>query len=653
MTPRSRVLKWVVMLTLMSVAPSYAQRTLVSDRQQAGLFGDLQLVRHELGTGAGLSGIPSCGTFNSGSGSGIALGLLYQYPLMRRLSAQLRTSYSTMNGTLTSREVIGNGIENGEVVDAEVEYSLAPSLGLLSVEPMIVWNPLAIPLNIGIGAQVGSFVGKNAEQKETLLTPRSATFVGGSAIRNAGTGDMAIGSSYLAAIGGLSYDILAAENLVIAPEVSFHIQLNESGDSPWHGNALRLGVALKTLIGNPLEQRRSSAAQIAADVKASGLYADSSEQPIVQVRIEEFLGTQLRPLLNYVFFDDNERSLPARYDLISQDAARGFSVENLHYLDVLATYHHILNIVGRRMTEYPSSTLRLIGCNSQAGAERNNDGLAGQRAEWVKSYLQRIWDIAGTRISVESRRLPDKPSNASDPDGIAENRRVELYSDDPRILAPVVTNDTLRTASPPGIRFRSTVEAQAGISAWRLSAGQGGRMLKEFSGSGSVPRILDWRLEEDQRRVPKFPEPIDYVLEITDMKGQKFETDIQSIATDQITIQRKKQERVADKEVNRYSLILFDFGSADINPDNKRIIDFIKNRITINSTVTVTGYTDRVGDPEFNRRLSEQRASATTQALGVGKPSGAGETMLYDNDLPEGRFYCRTVKVVVETPITE
>lgn len=654
MTPGTRVLKAVVIVTLVSVATTYAQKTLVSDRQQAGLFGDLQLVRHELGRGAGLSGLPSCGTFNNGSGSGIAIGLLYQYPLIRRLSAQLRTSYSTMNGTLTSREVIGNGIENGQVVDAEVEYSLAPSLGLLSAEPMIVWSPFAIPLNIGIGAQIGSFIGKDAEQKETLLTPRSATFVGGSATRNAGTGEMAIGSSYLAAVGGLSYDILVAPDYVIAPEVSFHVQLNENGtDAPWHGNALRLGIALKTLIGSPAQPRRDGDARITADVRASGLYADSSEQPIVQVRIEEFLGMHLRPLLNYLFFDDNESRLPARYDMISQDDARAFSIENLHYLDALATYHQILNIVGRRMTENPKATLRLVGCNSQAGAERGNEALAGQRAEWVKSYLQRIWDIAGTRITVESRRLPDKPSNASDPDGVAENRRVELYSDDPRILSPVITNDTLRTASPPGIRFRLTAEAQAGLSGWRLTAGQAGKILKKFSGSGSTPRVLDWRLEEDQRMVPKFPEPIDYSLEITDMKGKTFTTDAQSIPTDQVTIQRKKQERVADKEVNRYSLILFDFGSAEINADNKRIIDFIKNRITINSTVTVTGYTDRVGDSEFNRRLSEQRASATTKALGVGKPVGAGETMLYDNNLPEGRFYCRTVNVVVETPISE
>ncbi|MEI6089253.1 MAG: hypothetical protein WCR42_02265 [bacterium] len=31
---------------------------------------------------------------------------------------------------------------------------------------------------------------------------------------------------------------------------------------------------------------------------------------------------------------------------------------------------------------------------------------------------------------------------------------------------------------------------------------------------------------------------------------------------------------------------------------------------------------------------------------------GVGEdTLLYNNDVPEGRFYCRTVQIVVKTPI--
>ena len=46
----------------------------------------------------------------------------------------------------------------------------------------------------------------------------------------------------------------------------------------------------------------------------------------------------------------------------------------------------------------------------------------------------------------------------------------------------------------------------------------------------------------------------------------------------------------------------------------------------------------------------------TARALGIAGASVAGigeQDPLYDNALPEGRFYNRTVDIVVETPVEE
>ena len=54
------------------------------------------------------------------------------------------------------------------------------------------------------------------------------------------------------------------------------------------------------------------------------------------------------------------------------------------------------------------------------------------------------------------------------------------------------------------------------------------------------------------------------------------------------------------------------------------------------------------------KTLSARRAKAVANAIRHPKTTheGIGETkLLYTNDLPEGRFYCRTVDIVVETPI--
>jgi outer membrane protein OmpA-like peptidoglycan-associated protein len=120
-----------------------------------------------------------------------------------------------------------------------------------------------------------------------------------------------------------------------------------------------------------------------------------------------------------------------------------------------------------------------------------------------------------------------------------------------------------------------------------------------------------------------------------------------------LTLQRKRSERLGDKEIDRYNLILFDFNSEDLGVRNLRIVNIIKPRISATSTVTITGYTDRIGELRVNQPLSEGRAQSAAKALNVPPENagGRGETDMYTNEIPEGRFYCRTVTILVETPV--
>ena len=101
------------------------------------------------------------------------------------------------------------------------------------------------------------------------------------------------------------------------------------------------------------------------------------------------------------------------------------------------------------------------------------------------------------------------------------------------------------------------------------------------------------------------------------------------------------------------SLILFGFDRADISADNQALIDQVKQNITSRSMVKVVGYSDKVGEATYNQSLSERRAKAVASALSAERTStlGVGESLpLYDNQTPEGRFYSRTVEIIVETP---
>ena len=58
--------------------------------------------------------------------------------------------------------------------------------------------------------------------------------------------------------------------------------------------------------------------------------------------------------------------------------------------------------------------------------------------------------------------------------------------------------------------------------------------------------------------------------------------------------------------------------------------------------------------PPDNKALSQRRADVAASMLSNVKPKeivGQGEKqLLYDNDFPEGRYYSRTVTVIIETP---
>ena len=51
-------------------------------------------------------------------------------------------------------------------------------------------------------------------------------------------------------------------------------------------------------------------------VTAVGVQEDGSEVPTATLRVEEFISTNMRPLLNYVFFAEKKSELPERYKTI-------------------------------------------------------------------------------------------------------------------------------------------------------------------------------------------------------------------------------------------------------------------------------------------------------------------------------------------------
>jgi TANFOR domain-containing protein len=403
-------------------------------------------------------------------------------------------------------------------------------------------------------------------------------------------------------------------------------------------------------------------------VRALGVEANGVERSVIEVRVEEFLSRKLHPLVNFVFFDNAADTIPARYNKLTRRSTPNFQPLKLYNRETNEVYYDVLNIIGHRLQTNPSESVTLTGCLSTSEKDSKLGGLGLRRAMAVRQYLLDAWGIRADRVMVKERELPEKPtiSASNELAGDAENRRVEIMGSW-EMLRPLMLADTLREATPPVVRFYTDVKDDPAYNKWSISADQNGRTLRTISSTRKITPTVDWRINREKNSVPIDSTGISYKLGVTYPSGKAkgttelAESDPKTIPVQQITIQRKRKERSNDVERDRYAVVQFDFGSDALTETITKALEIIKQDGTIKATskVMITGYTDDIiGTPDANEALAKRRAEAVATALGVTSTnvkelqiSGSTKVLQFDTDTPEGRFYCRTVVIVVENPI--
>ena len=151
--------------------------------------------------------------------------------------------------------------------------------------------------------------------------------------------------------------------------------------------------------------------------------------------------------------------------------------------------------------------------------------------------------------------------------------------------------------------------------------------------------------------------PVEYFYSAENVKGKSDQIS-GSIPVDYISQKRKKQEDLPDKTISKFSLVLFDFDKAEVSAEDCKILDeHVIPAIKFNSTVEIYGYTDRIGNEEYNRKLAQKRAKAVEDYLKAKiKPASfktfaIGENnLIFNNDSPIGRQLSRTVQIRIVTP---
>jgi outer membrane protein OmpA-like peptidoglycan-associated protein len=376
------------------------------------------------------------------------------------------------------------------------------------------------------------------------------------------------------------------------------------------------------------------------------------------VTIEEIKTIDASPMLGQIYFLKNSSELPARYVRLGGPETAAF--DEHQFRDTLEKYYQVLNIIGKRLLDHPEATITLTGCNDNIGVEKKNLKLSTARAEAVRDYLQLGWGIAPERLHIEARNLPKMPSTSRLEEGQAENRRVEITSDDPAILDLIRSTYLTTRIDNETLTLTPVITAPHGVARWTVIASNSRQKLGELAGEGEPPAEIKVPLSTGNLNEMATGGDITVRMEVQDGKGQELSMTASPVKVNFLQTSQRLAEKKDFRVQEKYALILFDFDSDAIDARNQEIVNAIVTRIQAlpQATVDIVGHTDNIGKEDYNMKLSERRALAVYKLLTAAYGENAGERVrhrgvgpsnpLYDNTTPEARAFNRTVTITLE-----
>lgn len=662
-----------------------------------------------------LPGVPCCSpTFKDGNGSGFSFGGLFDLELKPNINLEIRLGYSTIGADLEKSEIIGNAIAkdpstNIPVNNVEVVHFLSSNLSLISLEPTVHFKFFSQFISL-IGFKAGYLINSKFDQHEKILSPDDVVFIDSdSRSRNVFTDNDIPDAKNFQLFGtfGIGYEFNLNEDMLLVPQIRYQLPFIDVSSVDWKAATFEFGASLKfpiypstslkteyeevylrdtveipilglekdrviltdskeskeeinfdtyilerTTIKESYRKEIAKPASFKSLIEVYGISRDGKKEKNPTVYIEEFETEEAFPLLPYVFFKTNSPDLKITdLNLLNSNSVVSFNEQKLNW-NTLDIYKDILNIIGRRLVDNPRATINLTGCNSNFGSEENNLELSKSRAEQVKDYFVNVWKIDSKRINVNAQNLPSNPSRANVLDGQKENQRVEISSDSYNIIKPVTLKSVTIQANPPIIEMIPQISRTVELASWEIDVKQDDNELRKFEGV-DVPQNIKWTVEQEP--MPELDTPINFTLTGKDIYGAKTFSET-NVNIEQITLKKKRENLLEDKIIEKYSLIIFDFDKSQITEQHKVSLKTIKEHIKPNSKVTITGYTDRIGDAQYNRDLAQRRAFEVQNVLNVPAENltikGVGNDIkIYENDTPQGRNYSRTVQIIIETPI--
>lgn len=582
--------------------------------------------------------------FHKGSGIKPYVSLLAEYRPGKVWGGMLNIAYDNRGGKFD--EVMA---------PCDCPANLSTNMSYVAIEPSLRVAPFANSFYIFAGPTISFNVKKDFLYTQDKQEDKTGEW---SDVKN----------TLFSAQAGMGIDIpvsapASRTQMTVSPFVSF---LTDFGHEPrdvesWSNYTVRAGIALKFGTG-----KKAAAAAVPPELIDP---APTTTAVLFSVRAPKMVPVN-RPvketfaLRNSVFFDNGSAAIPNRYVQLSNAQATLFNEDQLQQNQPtnlnngrsarqLAVYHNILNIIGDRLRANPNSNITLTG------ASDNNPAEGKLMAENIKQYLVNSFGVNAARITTVGRDKPvvpsEKPGATNELELLREgDRRVDITSTSSDLLLQVggVNSPYLKPVQISTVQedpldshvIFTAAGAQDALTSWTVNVtdeqGIAKRYGPYYGDKASIPgkTILGSNTSGNYKVV---------------MLG---ETKSGEMIQKETTVRLVKSEDPKQQGL-RYS-ILFDFDeSKSLASYEKFLTEVIAPLITDNSTVIIHGHTDIIGQDMYNQKLSTERAAGAQKIIEAAlakagtknvkfETNGYGEdvsTSPFENNLPEERFYNRTV----------
>lgn len=662
----TRCVVLILLVSCMAETAVHAQTTSI------GIKGGYQVVLNSSSIPV-LYGSADCGQFSNGTSNGFFGGITAEYSLFGdALELSGAILYSFRPARLTAKTQDGFEIldpNTSTYVPMVREHVFTSNLGYVVVDMGLRSRPFSdLPIYLRASFDAGNpLVNATYNQTEEIVSPDGVLFDDGRKRRPSADGEFPGLGTAFGVSGAVGMIVGLSRTVELSPEVFYRHGLQSiSSFSNWNQSFFGVGLQLRYRMLDdempppppPPPPPPVEVVEVVPDPEPELVVAPPkvtvASVSSAPLEIRETVVTQTFPLLPYVFFDSASSVLRPTY--MNSEDITGFSEHGLPK-STLPIYYRMLDIIGARMRASQTSNLIITGTTD--GLEHSAVGprmqLAAGRAASVVEYMSSKWGIAPSRFVVKSVERPALVSNERYAEGLEENRRVELSSTDGSLLDPVVhTRFNEYVPVQPVHDFQVDVLNPEVARSWSFGTQHGLTELGSRSGSGSPPSLIRFDLTQEMT------DKLGPVVGNIDTLDARLLIDQTSADPAQASTRFPLVKTVSNFEVSRLSLIVFDYDRADISEQNMEMMRRVVTSSSAEGSVaTIIGSTDRLGELKHNKTLSTDRARSVEKfvrtiapGLRVTEVKGIGPAIVpYSNDLPEGRFYCRTVSLTITTPL--